>query len=148
MSEEEKSYFIRGKDGILRRNPALPRYQTRGYTDPGEAIMVNSRGESRLGCNERMFRDWSSYPCGNKPKYDPDVNGNLTKCGHHSAEAKKRKKEKADAKYQEYTAKIERRSQIGRIKDEMLPLIRSIAEWHNDPHTACQEWLDRYNAIT
>jgi len=148
MSEEEKSYFIRGKDGILRRNPALSLYQTRGYKDPGEAVMVNVGGERRLGCTERMFRDYSSYPCGHKPKYDPDVNGNLTKCGHHSAEAKKRKKEKADAKYQEYTDRIERRTQLRRIKDEMLPLITSIANGHNDPRTACQEWLDRYNAIT
>lgn len=143
---DKTPYFIRGDDGILRKNPALNPWERRPYGDPGEALNIQSGGKFSLGCTHKRFENYSSFPCGKTPKHDPDSNGHPKKCGHHSAASAKRKKDKADAKMQEWRDRNARNADIRAVKAEMLPLIKSIAEGHNDPRTACREWLDRYEA--
>lgn len=142
----EKPYFIRGDDGILRKNPALNPWERRAYADPGEALNIERGNKFSLGCTHKRFENYSSFPCGKTPKHDPDANGRPTKCGIHSAEHIKRRKYKQDAKYAAETLKWARQREQASIRAEMLPLIRSIADGHNDPRTACREWLDRYEA--
>ena len=145
-TDEKQPYLVRGDDGILIRNSEISVWDRRSYREPDEAINVKDGKGLRLGCNHRMFQNYSSFPCGKKPKHDPDANGNLTKCGIHSAAAIQRRQDKSNAKMQAWRDEIHKKAEISRLRDEMLPLIRAIADGHNDPRSACVEWLDRYNA--
>ena len=142
MSDTPKG-FRRRSDGVLEMAPGHHRHTC----DPGEAVMVHYGGESRLGCTERVWsRDirCHDYMCGKRPKHDPDHNGNPTKCGIHSQEAKEKRAAKSDAKWQAREKEWKRKKEIQSLKLEALQLIRAIADGHNDPRSACAEWCERY----
>ena len=135
----ENTYLKRGEDGILYQALEIGSH----YRDTGEAIKTWRKGELRLGCAESVHSGWSTSPCGNTPKYDPDHNGNFTRCGHHSAAAKKRIKDKRDAKDAARRAKYERDAAIYKINLERDEIIQAIADGHNDPRGLCADWLRR-----
>ena len=140
MSKENQRYK-RNADGVLEVNPiGLGRLN---YEDPGEALLTWWAGELRFGCAHGVFRNYSSGPCGNAAKYDPDHNGNMTKCGHHSRDALERKKAKQDARYAEYRRKAEHDAAVRKHGLEREEIIQKIANGHNDPRGLCQDWLDR-----
>ena len=141
---DKKPPFVRGKDGILKINPDLSPWDHRSYQPPDEALNVFDRGELRLGCTHRRFENYSSFPCGNKPKHDPDANGRPTRCGIHSSAAEQRRKDKRDSKMQEWCDNRARGAALRDVRAEMIPLIQSIADGHNDPRSACSEWLAKY----
>lgn len=152
MTEKETPRgFERDADGVLCWGAGKGRVN---YCDPGEAVKCWWAGERVFRCTERSFSHYSSHPCGHQAKYDPDANGNPTKCGHHRAAAKKRKAEAAEAKRAAREAEDRRRwlrrkaaAERQALKDEAVTLIQRIAEGHNDPRSACQDWLDRFSAI-
>ena len=146
MTDDQQPYFVRGSDGILTHNPKASRWNTAGYYDPDEAVNVSQGNQTRLGCTHKIFSNYSSYPCNKVPKHDPDKNGRPTKCGIHSAASFQKRQDKAEAKRQAWRDAARKRADIQAIRNEMLPLIQSIADGHNDPRGACAEWLDRYNA--
>ena len=135
----KSEYFERGEDGVLCQLPA----SLSNYQDPGEAIKTWSKGELRLGCAEAVHSGWRLFPCGTVPKHDPDHNGNPTRCGRHSAAAKKRVKEKCDARDAARRAKYERKAAIYKINLERDEIIQAIADGHNDPRGLCADWLRR-----
>lgn len=145
MSDAPKG-FKRGKDGILQ--VAQRGFDARHYSDPGEAVKTWRAGELRLGCAEKRFQIWSSFPCGKPAKHDPDHNGNPTRCGIHSAAAKAKRKAKQEAKDAANRAKWAKRLALQQLSQEAPEIIRQIAEGHNDPRALCQDWLDRRAAIT
>ena len=104
-------------------------------------------GEQRWGCTASVHRpgQWRSGSCSNAAKNDPDEDGNPTTCGLHSEAVKQKRKAKADVKMQDWRNRMYRNAAIKKMTDEMLPLIQAIASGHNDPRTACAEWLERYN---
>ena len=136
---DKREYLKRGSDGILCQWPEIGSH----YEDPGEAIKTWSKGEFRLGCAESVSDHFRTFPCGKPPKYDPDHNGNFTRCGHHSAAAKKRIKDKRDAKDAADKAKYERNEKIRQINLERDKIIQAIADGHNDPRGLCADWLRR-----
>ena len=146
MTYEKHPYFIRGSDDILTPNPKIPRWNTVGYYDPDEAVNFSQGDQMRLGCTHKVFSNYSSYSCEKIPKHDHDKNGNPTKCGIHSAAAFQKRQDKAEAKRQAWRDEVHKKIELGRIRDEMLPLIQAIAGGHNDPRQACVEWLEKYNA--
>ena len=148
MTDDKLPAFVRGEDGILERNPAISPFDRRSYAAPDEALNVTRAGETRLGCAHRMFENYSCYPCGKKPKHDPDANGRPTRCGIHSTAAQTRRKDKADAKMQAWRDQCNRNDANRKLKLEMKTLIQSIADGHNDPRQACHDWLARYNDAT
>ena len=142
--------FRRLQDGFLFYDPSIEKTRT-SYTDPGAAIKVQKRdAENKLvyvpGCNERCFGTWQSHPCGHPPKYDPDANGRLTKCGHHSAAAKKRKADKRDARIAGWHAKWDRDRAIHEARDKVEPALRQIAAGHNDPRGLATEVIAALDA--
>ena len=100
-------------------------------------------GELRSGCTDNVMSSFHSAPCGNAAKHDPDINGNPTKCGHHSAAAKARKKAKRDERDRAERAKWALRDALWRWNGERDDIIRKIAEGHNDPRGLCLDWLAR-----
>jgi hypothetical protein len=143
---DSKPYLIRGSDGILMDNPDRGRDRP-AYRDPGEAVKVWSAGRQSLGCTHRMFENFHSFPCGKTPKHDLDVNGNPTKCGVHSKAAEQRRTEKANARRKAELEKFDRQRKLSAINAELIPLVRAIAAGHNDPRSACVEWLARYDKM-
>jgi len=120
----------------------------RHYREPedGEAILTWWGGELRPGCNACVQGDWTSGPCGKKPKHDPDAKGRPTRCGMHSAEAIARRKAKSEARYQAQRAKWDRAREQDRLRREALQIVRRIAEGHNDPRGIASEWFERARA--
>lgn len=137
---DKKPYLIRGDDGVLHQRSVS--WGCEAYADPGEAIKVWFAGELRPSCTERVHSGYSGGPCRNKPKHDPDHNGNPTKCGHHSAAAKQRKKDKADERDRKWREKWNRDSAIRALNVQRDEIIQKIAAGHNDPRGLCQDWLD------
>lgn len=144
---EKAPLFVRGQDGFLRRNPKVSIWGKRNYSEPSEALMQMDQGKERFGCIHRRFESYSSFPCNNTAKHDLDVNGNPTKCGHHSQASKDRKKEKSDAKMQEWRDRNEAQNLMRSHLSKRDEIIRSIADGHNDPRGLCQEWLDGLDAL-
>lgn len=136
---DKREYLKRGSDGILYQSPEIGSH----YKDPGEAIKTWSKGELHLGCAESVSTHFSAFPCGKPPKYDPDHNGNFTRCGQHSAAAKKRIKDKRDARDAANRAKIKLKAAIYKINLERDEIIQAIADGHNDPRGLCADWLRR-----
>ncbi|QGH74657.1 hypothetical protein KNU84_gp047 [Bacteriophage DSS3_VP1] len=139
MKETPKG-FKRLSDGVLHWNPGWDRVS---YDDPGEAIKQHWAGELRFACNERNFSNYRSHPCGNTAKYDPDENGNLTKCGHHSAAAKARKKKKQEERDAARNAKWDYARSVREHQHQLEAIVREIALGHNDPRTLCSDWVKR-----
>lgn len=136
---QKKPYLIRGDDGFLRRANGF----TEPYSEPNEAIIGRVKGVDVFVCTERKSAGYfGSSPCGNKAKHDPDHNGNPTKCGHHSAAAKQRKKDKADERHRKWQEKWSRDSAVRALNVQRDEIIQKIAAGHNDPRGLCQDWLD------
>lgn len=144
MTHDEAKGFKRGADGVLEQSPA--RF-SRHYKDPGEAIKTWWAGELRLGCTERRFENYSSFPCGKPAKHDPDHNGNPTKCGVHCAAAKEKREAKRRAKEVADRAKWRRQNELRRLSQEAQEIIRQIAEGHNDSRYLCQDWINRRTKV-
>lgn len=134
--------FIRAQDGVLEidfRFGALRRDNTE------EAIRENGA----FVCGARVYRAgaWGSSHCRKPAKHDPDCNGNLTRCGIHSAESKAKRKAKTDAKDAEERAKIHRQVIVSNLRREALAIVRKVADGHNDPRALCADWVSRMDAI-
>ena len=130
----------RGEDGILVWNGG------RHYTDPGEAVKTWNGGVLRIGCNERVSSGFSSYPCGCTPKHDPDANGNLTKCGRHSAAAKAKKAAKEQAARDLWRAKFKASNAVRDAASALEPALRQIAKGYNNPRALAQEIIAELDA--
>lgn len=136
-----RSKFTRDEDGVLVVGPG------RHYEEPEEAVKTWWAGELRLGCNARVVGDWSSGPCGKKPKHDPDKNGRPTKCGIHCKTAVEKRRAKSKAKLDASMAHIKRQNAIWRLNRELPEIIRAIADGHNDPRSLCTDWLHRRTCV-
>lgn len=132
--------LIRGADGILEWHGG------RRYDDLGEAVKTWCAGELRLGCNERVFRDYSSFPCGKTPKHDPDAHGRMTKCGVHCAAATDRRKAKQAERRAAWEAALEREIALSNAVAALEPALRRIAEGHNNPRDLAQEVIAALDA--
>lgn len=108
----------------------------RHYSDPNEALKTWWAGKLSLCCTERVYSHYSSKPCGKTPKHDPDARGFPTKCGHHSAAAKKRESEERDAKWRR---EWEQQMALSAALKEIEPALRKIAEGYNDARGLAQE---------
>ena len=133
--------FNRGKDGILRWEGSG--FGRRHYREPDEAIKTLYAGKERIGCNESVMSNLCSHPCGKAPKYDPDANGNPTKCGHHSAAAKARRKAKRDAANEAEKARWRQKRESAEMAKEAQEIVCRIAEGYNDPRSLCMDWVAR-----
>ena len=111
----------------------------RHYTDPGEALKTWYAGKLVLSCTESVYRHYSSGPCSNKPKHDPDSRGFPTKCGHHSAAAKERKKLAQDKRLSAWRREWDQKHAISKAQAEIEPALRKIAEGYNDARGLAQE---------
>jgi hypothetical protein len=139
---EEKPYLIRNAEGILE--PSLePTWSRKSYKDPGEAVMTWWNGKKKFGCAHSVFENYRTHPCGKTAKYDPDQNGNPTKCGHHSQAALDRKEAKRKAREDAWRAEWAHKDAVRKHNAERDDIIRKIAGGHNDPRGLCQDWLDR-----
>lgn len=132
--------LIRGVDGILEWHGG------RHYDDPGEAVKTWWAGELRLGCNDRVFRDYSSFPCGKTPKHDPDAHGRMTKCGVHCAAATERRKAKQAERFEAWKADLNRKNAVHSAVAALEPALRRIAEGHNNPRDLAQEVIAALDA--
>lgn len=99
-------------------------------------------------CTESLFADWHRYQCENRAKYDPDANGNPTKCGIHSEAAKAKRAAKSKAKYDAESAKWARKQALHDLSTEAQQIVRQIAEGHNDPRSLCADWVARHDELT
>lgn len=133
MSNEAKrgpgSGLVRGDDGILVWHGG------RRYSDPREAVKTWGAGVLRCGCTEMIISNYSSHPCGNIPKHDPDANGNLTRCGMHSASAKAKRKAAQEKRDASIRRKLEMQALLSKANAAVEPALRQIAEGHNDPRS-------------
>lgn len=136
--------FKRLSDGVLHWNPGWDRVT---YNDPGEAIKQYYAGELRFACNERRFSNYRSHPCGIAAKYDPDDNGNMTKCGHHSAEIKAKRRKKQDDRHNAWKKEFDYKCNKSKLMSELPQIVRSIAEGHNDARSLCLDWITRNNKL-
>ena len=127
--------LVRDHDGLLVWHGG------RHYADPGEAVKTWWAGKTRIGCAESVFANWSSSPCGNVPKHDPDANGNPTRCGVHCASAKAKRKAASDARYEAHKAKWTNQRALAEAERGLEASLRRIAEGHNDPRSLAQEVL-------
>lgn len=120
----------------------------RHYTPPkdNEALLTWWAGELRPGCNAEVHDTWTSGPCGNTPKHDPDAQGRPTKCGTHCEAAVAKRKAKADARYAAQKAKWARQREQDALRREMLNVILRIAAGHNDPRGLASDWVERAEA--
>lgn len=106
-------------------------------------------GKKHWGCTYDQVSSpglWGFSRCSNKAKHDLDADGNPTRCGIHCESGIAKRNAKREAEYQKYRAKIDRNATVRELERDAKKLIRSIAEGHNDPRTACTEWLNRYEA--
>lgn len=141
MSEAPKGW-VRRKDGILEQQPGFLGHRARH----DEAVLGWWKGERRLCCTETVWsRDIRAHysMCGKTPKYDPDQNGNPTKCGIHSKEAKAKRQAKSDAKIEQWRAEMDAKRLRSELNKEALEIVRQIAEGHNDPRGLCSDWVRR-----
>ena len=133
--------------GGLQRNEDGRLYWSGGrdYRTPAdnEAVMRWWAGELRPTCNERVFANYSSAPCNNMPKHDPDAQGRPTKCGKHCEAAVAKRKAKADARYAEQKAKWARQREQDDLRREAIDIVRRIAAGHNDPRGVSSEWVEK-----
>lgn len=111
----------------------------RHYKDPGEALKTWWSGELRLSCTESVYDHFSWAPCSHKPKYDPDARGFPTKCGHHSAAAKERKKLASMEREAKWRREFNQRQAAHKAQAEIEPALRKIAEGYNDARGLAQE---------
>lgn len=108
------------------------------------------RGRERIwGCTARVSGSghWGSSRCAHKAKYDPDANGNPTKCGVHSEEAAAKRKAVSDEKYEAIVQASKRRRAEHTLANEAMCIVREIADGHNDPTTLAKEWVKRKDEI-
>lgn len=135
--------MVRGADGFLQWHGSWDMWS---YKDPGEAVKTWWAGELRCGCTEEIFANHHSSPCGAVPKYDPDANGNMTKCGKHSASAKAKRKAAQDARYKAWREKWEKSAAIDKATRQLEPALRNIAEGHNDARGLAREIIAALDA--
>jgi hypothetical protein len=138
--KEPEKDFMRTKDGYLY--PTGGRY----YREPGEAIKTWRNGELKPGCNAEVFAMWSSSPCGNTPKHDPDHLGRPTKCGMHCKAAVEKREAKKAATTARWNAEWAARDALHEARAGLETALRKIAEGHNDPRSLAQETLDTLEA--
>ena len=133
--------------GLVRDTDGLLVWQGgRHYTDPGEAIKTWWAGEARIGCAELVHHDYSTAPCGNIPKHDPDAQGRPTRCGVHCAAAKKKREAASDARRAAWRAKCDASQRLSKARADLEQALRRIAQGHNDPRSLAQEALDEFDA--
>jgi hypothetical protein len=144
MSDGPEPKFVRGADGILTPNPKLDRWSTRGYYDPGEALNVVREGKIQLTCTTSIY-GFYSHACGNRAKYDPDANGNVTRCGTHSAATTQRRTDKSQAKLKAFADRWTQTANKAARDAECWVLVKSIAAGHSDAKSACMDLLKKYN---
>jgi hypothetical protein len=104
-------------------------------------------GKQRWGCVESIHDSGFSvsfHSCGAAARFDPDGNGNPTKCGRHSQAAQAKRDAIRNLRYAEYEAEQNRRANMKKLRDEQLTIIRQIAAGHNDPRALCLEYLNRW----
>lgn len=111
----------------------------RRYQDPGEALKTWWSGKLKLSCTERIYSNYSSKPCGKTPKHDSDARGFPTKCGHHSAAAKERKRLKSDERLAKLLREFDQKAALHKAQAEIEQALRKIAEGYNDARGLAQE---------
>ena len=135
--------FVRGPDGILEWHGGMGRHS---YNDPKEAVKTYDKGKLRLGCGARVFSTFSSHPCGNTPKHDPDANGNPTRCGLHSAAAIVRKEAKKDATMARWKRQWNAADALHAAQKGLEEALEKIVAGHNDPRSLASETLEALKA--
>lgn len=71
----------------------------------------------------------------------------MTKCGTHCDAAKAKRKAKSEASYQAYSAEMDRKIAISKMKQEAESIISQIAHGHNDPRAICADWVQRMELL-
>lgn len=104
-------------------------------------------GERYWQCTERIISDAKHskrrQQCLEQATYDHDSNGNPTKCGLHSAEAKRIQRQQE--KYEAQMAKVIRQGVDRDLALEAQQIVRKIADGHHDPMGLCLDWVNRKN---
>lgn len=132
--------YLRNKKGVLEfRNG----YYRRDTAD--EAVWFKNGHGEYFGCTDMVISSggWRSHFCGKKAKYDPDKNGNPTRCGVHCQAAKDKRKVKSDARYEASRREWAMKAEQEKLRREAVEIIRKIAEGHNDPRSICMDWVSR-----
>lgn len=139
--------FDRDTDGVLVPKPG------RVYHSPvpNEAIKTLLDGKLTLGCNASVHDTWSSGPCGNTPKHDPDANGRYTKCGVHSAAAVAKRKAKQEQARVRWRLEYDAKDALRKAEEALEQALTRIAAGHNDARSvaldALKDLLDARDAI-
>ena len=96
-------------------------------------------------CAEEVHRNYRTYQCTNRAKYDPDENGQPTMCGTHwRQKERERKRQEADARFRALRKSIRARFEPGEnggpvTRDELDALL----EGHISPYVriaGTDEW--------
>lgn len=131
--------FTRDKDGVLVWQGGIGN----SYRDPGEAVKFHYAGKLHFGCTERRYGLMRSASCDNAAKYDPDANGNPTKCGNHSKAAYERRNAKKDATEKRWRQQWQADAALREAQSALEPALRQIVQGHNNPRELAFEVLER-----
>jgi hypothetical protein len=132
--------LVRDSDGILVWQGG------RHYTAPDEAVKTWWGGETKITCAHEVSSHYSNAPCGKGAKYDPDKNGNPTRCGHHSAAALAKKDAARRERNSAWEAKFYRKISVAGATAALEPALRKIAAGHNDAMGLAQEVIAALDA--
>lgn len=113
-----------------------------------KARLIHRAGKQVWGCCDSVFSpgSYTSHSCSNVAKYDPDPNGNPTKCGIHSDDAMARRREKSEANYRMHAARSTQEARNRKLGEEAIKIVREIAKGHNDPRGLADDWVKRRDA--
>lgn len=111
--------------------------------DPGEAIMGWFAGKRRFQCTKDIFVLGRRPQCSNVARYDPDWQGNPTRCGVHCASAVDRRAAESEARRAKECAIVDRQNAIRVLERELHQIVQEIADGHSDPQSLCRDWLYR-----
>lgn len=100
---------------------------------------------NRCACS--IMAGFQSSQCSRKAVSDPDYTGEPTRCKQHSRATIAAKAEAQRKRDKEREAQRDLNRHIREGKIEAIALIQSIAAGHNDPRSACLEFLDKYSEL-
>lgn len=106
------------------------------------------RYDGKWQCQTRVFSgercDTRGHMCSRQANFDPDANGNPTKCKIHSEEGVRKKQKEADERYRLYCEKMAARERAANAQFSAVEIVRKIADGHNDPRGLCLQWLSDF----
>ena len=102
-----------------------------------------SRGRAAPTTSGGLMR---SAACDNAAKYDPDANGNPTKCGNHCKAAYERRNAKKDATTARWHRQWAANAQLADAQKALEAALVEIMDGHNDPRQLAHDTLGRLRA--